>query len=108
MYFNLNGDNMRESGKYWSQLHVHIVSVFEAFVPKLIVIQMLRFGACSQLFTSDLVPLAFFCSLLLKLCLLKLKSCFPCSLPYLFNSSMGCLPTRAGGLYWEEAAAGVT
>lgn len=60
MYFNLNGDNVQESGKNWSQLHVHTVSVFEAFLPTAIVLTNAEaLGACSQVFTLDLVPLAF-------------------------------------------------
>lgn len=104
MYFNLNDDNMQESGKNWSQLHVHTVSVFEAFLPTPIVLTDAEVWGLQSSFHLGFGSTGLFCCLLLKPCLLKLKSCFPCSLPYLFNSSMGCLPTRAGGLYWEEAA----
>lgn len=104
VYFNLNGDNIQESKKNWSQVHVYTVSVFEAFLPTPIVLTNAEVWDLQSTFHFGFGSTGLFCSLLLKPCLLKLKSCFPCSLPYLLNSSMGCLPTRAEGLYWEVAA----
>lgn len=103
MYFNFNGYNIQESRKNWSQLQVHTVSVFRAFLPTPIVLTNAEVWGLQSSFLFEFGSTGLFCSLLLKPCLLKLQ-CFPCFLPYLLNSSMGCLPTRAEGLYWEVAA----
>lgn len=78
-----------------SQLQVHTVSVFEAFLPTPIVLTNAEVWGLQSTFHFGFGSTGF-CSLLLRPCLLKLQ-CFPCFLPYLLNSSMGCLPARAEG-----------
>lgn len=89
---------MITSRKNWSQVHVYTVRLFESFLPTPIVLTNAEIWDLQSAFHFGFGSTGLFCSLLLKPCLLKLKSCFPCSLPYLLNSSTGCLPTRAEGV----------